>query len=127
MGVPRPGSTQVAGKLFYKIGEVCEICGIQPHVLRYWESEFPILSPAKNRAGQRIYRPKELELVKTIQRLLHDEGYTVAGARKKLSARGQGEGLPLFRRSSRDKRRTAAAEIRKDLEEILGILDSPES
>ncbi len=57
---------RAAKKLFFKIGEVCRVCELQPHVLRYWESEFPILSPAKNRAGQRIYRDRDLELIQLI-------------------------------------------------------------
>ncbi len=114
-------------KLFYKIGEVCEICGIEPHVLRYWEGEFPTLSPTKNRAGQRIYRQKDLEMVEKIHRLLHEEGYTIAGARRKLAQAGSGEGLPLFTDPSRIARRRALAEIRSDLEEIVRLLDEAEA
>ncbi len=114
-------------KLFYKIGEVCEICAIEPHVLRYWEGEFPTLSPSKNRAGQRIYRQKDLEMVETIHRLLHEEGYTIAGARRKLAQAGSGDGLPLFTDPSRVARRRALAEIRSDLEEIIRLLDGAES
>jgi DNA-binding transcriptional MerR regulator len=71
-------------KLFYKIGEVCEIADIPPHVLRYWETEFPSLKPVKNSAGQRVYRPKDIELILTIRRLLYEEGFTISGARKKI-------------------------------------------
>jgi DNA-binding transcriptional MerR regulator len=71
-------------KLFYKIGEVCEIADIPPHVLRYWETEFPSLKPVKNSAGQRVFRPKDIDLVLTIRRLLYEEGYTISGARKKI-------------------------------------------
>ena len=74
-------------KLFYKIGEVCKICDLEPHVLRYWESEFPVLSPSKNRSGQRIYRSQDLELINTISHLLYEEGFTIAGARKVLKDR----------------------------------------
>jgi DNA-binding transcriptional MerR regulator len=76
-------------KSFYKLGEVCQITDTQPYVLRFWESEFPQLAPRKSRTGQRIYRQKDVELVLQIKRLLYEEGYTIAGARKKL---GMGEG-----------------------------------
>jgi len=72
-------------KLFFKIGEVCEICGVQAHVLRYWESEFPMLAPQKNRAGQRTYRKRDVEMVLHIKELLYEDQYTIAGAKKKLT------------------------------------------
>ena len=75
----------IPDKLFYKIGEVCDHIGVQPHVLRYWESEFPMLAPQKNRAGQRVYRRKDLEIVMRIRELLYDEKFTIAGAKRKLS------------------------------------------
>jgi DNA-binding transcriptional MerR regulator len=71
-------------KLFFKIGEVCDLTGVQAHVLRYWESEFPMLAPQKNRAGQRTYRKRDVEMVLRIKELLYDELYTIAGAKKKL-------------------------------------------
>jgi DNA-binding transcriptional MerR regulator len=72
-------------KLFFKIGEVCDIVGVQAHVLRYWESEFPMLAPQKNRAGQRTYRKRDVEMALRIKELLYDELYTIPGARKRLS------------------------------------------
>ncbi len=77
-------------KLFFKIGEVCEIVGIQAHVLRYWESEFPMLAPQKNRAGQRTYRKRDVEMVLRIKELLYDEMYTIPGARKRLQTELRG-------------------------------------
>ena len=71
-------------KLFFKIGEVCDITGVQAHVLRYWESEFPMLAPQKNRAGQRTYRKRDVEMVLRIKELLYEDQYTIAGAKKKL-------------------------------------------
>lgn len=109
-------------KLFYKIGEVCEICRVEAHVLRYWETEFPGLSPSKNRAGQRIYRPKDIQLVQTIQQLLHKDGYTIAGARKRLESEAAGDGLPLFNAPRIARRKLALAEMRRDLEEILDLI-----
>jgi len=71
-------------KIYFKIGEVCELVGVQAHVLRYWESEFPMLSPQKNRSGQRSYRRRDVEISLRIKQLLYEELFTIAGARKKL-------------------------------------------
>lgn len=73
-------------KIYFKIGEVCEIVGVQAHVLRYWETEFPQLAPQKNRSGQRSYRRRDVEISLRIKELLYDEMYTIAGARKKLQS-----------------------------------------
>jgi len=75
---------RVQKRLYYKIGEACKTLGIQPYVLRYWETEFPALTPSKSRSGQRVYSEKELEIIRRIKELLYDEGYTIAGAKKKL-------------------------------------------
>src|SRR3712207_940136 len=77
-------------KLFFKIGEVCEITDVQAHVLRYWESEFPMLAPQKNRAGQRTYRKRDVEMVLRIKELLYEDQYTIAGAKKKLASELRG-------------------------------------
>ena len=82
----------IPNKLFFKIGEVCEITDTQPYVLRYWESEFPALAPAKNSSGQRIYRRKDIETVLRIKQLLYDEGFTIAGAKKRLELEASGRG-----------------------------------
>src|SRR3954452_16034498 len=71
-------------RLYYKIGGACKALAIQPYVLRYWETEFPALTPSKSRSGQRVYSEKELEIIRRIKELLYDEGYTIAGAKKKL-------------------------------------------
>lgn len=71
-------------KIYFKIGEVCDIVGVQAHVLRYWETEFPQLAPQKNRSGQRSYRRKDVETSLRIKELLYEDLYTIAGARKKL-------------------------------------------
>jgi len=81
---------KIPNKLFFKIGEVCEITDTQPYVLRYWESEFPALAPAKNSSGQRIYRRRDIETVLRIKQLLYDEGFTIAGAKKRLEAEQSG-------------------------------------
>jgi len=78
--------TEIAEKLYYRIGEVEEIAGVPAYVLRYWESEFKLLRPKKNPAGQRLYRQRDLELVQRIKTLLYDERLTLEGARKRLLA-----------------------------------------
>src|SRR5713101_928409 len=79
-------------KLFFKIGEVCDIAGVQAHVLRYWESEFPMLVPQKNRAGQRVYRKRDVEMALKIKELLYEDQYTIAGAKKRLANELRGGG-----------------------------------
>ena len=71
-------------KIYFKIGEVCELVGVQAHVLRYWETEFPTLSPQKNKSGQRSYRRRDVEIALRVKQLLYSEMFTIAGARKKL-------------------------------------------
>jgi Predicted transcriptional regulators len=83
MGYP---ATVIPEKIFFKIGEVCDLVGVQAHVLRYWETEFPMLSPQKNRSGQRTYRRRDVEIAMRIKELLYDELYTIAGAKKKLQS-----------------------------------------
>jgi DNA-binding transcriptional MerR regulator len=82
IGLPR--SEPVARKVYYSIGEVCDLTGLKPHVLRYWETQFDVLNPTKNRAGNRVYRSKEIELVLLVKHLLYDEKYTIEGANQKL-------------------------------------------
>jgi DNA-binding transcriptional MerR regulator len=84
--------SRIPEKLFFKIGEVCELIKVQPHVLRYWETEFPMLAPEKNRAGQRVYRRKDVEMVLRIRDLLYEEKFTIAGAKKKLADEMRGSG-----------------------------------
>ena len=81
----------IPDKRYFKIGEVCEITGVKQHVLRYWESEFKILSPQRARSKQRLYRKVDVENILKIRRLLKDEGFTISGAQKALAARTGGE------------------------------------
>lgn len=83
MGQP---AVAIPEKIFFKIGEVCDILDVQPHVLRYWETEFPMLSPQKNRSGQRTYRRRDVEIAIRIKELLYEDLYTIAGAKKKLQS-----------------------------------------
>lgn len=73
-------------RLYYKIGEACKLLDIQPYVLRYWETEFPLLAPSKSKSGQRVYSESELAIIKRIKELLYDEGFTIAGAKKRLES-----------------------------------------
>jgi DNA-binding transcriptional MerR regulator len=73
-------------KIYFKIGEVCDLVGVQAHVLRYWETEFPMLSPQKNKSGQRSYRRRDVEIALRVKQLLYKEMFTIAGARKKLQS-----------------------------------------
>lgn len=112
---------QTDRKLFYKIGDVCRMCELEPHVLRYWETEFTLLSPTKNRAGQRVYREKDLQLIEQIKFLLYERGYTISGANRKLLDDGTAD-LPLFSKSRVNQKKTIV-EIRNRLQEILDIVD----
>jgi DNA-binding transcriptional MerR regulator len=121
-------------KLYYKIGEVCRIVGVESYVLRYWETEFSALSPPKNKGGQRTYRPKDIELLLEIRKLLYEDGFTIAGARKQLGAAGsRPRAAPLATPGARPARKIGRAaatqpgsklrEVRAELENILTLLD----
>ena len=84
----RVAGTELPDKLFFKIGEVAQIVGVRPHVLRYWESEFNALKPLKTRGAHRVYRRRDVELAMLVRRFLHDEGLTIAGAKKRLRESG---------------------------------------
>ena len=119
---------QIPNKLFFKIGEVCEITDTQPYVLRYWESEFPSLAPAKNSSGQRIYRRRDIETVMRIKQLLYEEGFTIAGAKKRLETEMAGRvvtpgGVADTPTPKDDKGRQALLQVREQLREILTLLD----
>lgn len=104
-------STNGIKKLYYSISEVAEMFDVEPHVLRYWESEFKQLSPRKNRAGRRTYRESDIEMIRRIQHLLKVEKYTIDGARRALSSGEYDE--------ERYKNRQELLEIRRFLEQLL--------
>lgn len=125
------GDPPIPDKLFFKIGEVAELTGTKPHVLRYWESEFKMLRPAKGESGQRVYRRKDVELVFAIKNLLYEENFTIAGAKKQLSRQrapraaaaeaakpGENPLLPFGKKEG-----PGTAWLRQELQGILGILD----
>jgi len=127
----------IPNKLFFKIGEVCELTDTQPYVLRYWESEFPALAPAKNSSGQRIYRRKDIETVLRIKQLLYDEGFTIAGAKKRLEVELGGRGVTPNAMASQpdavaattpplpedERMRALLLEMREELRGILTLLE----
>jgi DNA-binding transcriptional MerR regulator len=84
-----PATTVIPDKLYFRIGEVAKLCQVQAYVLRFWESEFPQLKPNKSGTGQRLYRRRDVEVALQVKRLLHEEGYTIAGARHVLQSEGR--------------------------------------
>ena len=124
----------------FKIGEVCRLADLQPYVLRYWETEFPPLAPGKSGGGQRLYTQREVDIILRIKQLLYSEGFTIAGAKKKLEAELSGETLPTeapvpVHAARPAERRAAAApraaspddatiaRVKRELREILEMLN----
>ena len=123
-----PSTPQIPDRLFFRIGDVGELAGVETYVLRFWEGEFPTLAPKKTSNGQRQYRRKDVETVLEIKRLLYDEGYTIAGARKVLQDRGRSkkrpgpqkeQNLPFVQNSSEN---GPLHLIKTELQEILELL-----
>ncbi len=121
-------------KLYYSIGEVSELTGLKQYVLRYWETEFPSLTPSKNRAGNRTYREKDIQLVRYIKHLLYDKRFTIEGAKQKLKEMRPEDWQKIVESEGRDELDSQAAEasevnvilseIKKGLNEVLDILNS---
>jgi DNA-binding transcriptional MerR regulator len=110
---------------FFSIGEVCELTGLKPHVLRYWESQFKFLNPAKNRSGNRVYQRREVELVVLVKHLLYVEKYTIDGARQKVDEhRKKGQLKPNARRALDVH---TLASIEQELVEVLNLLGGESS
>jgi len=103
----------------YKIGEVCKIADVQPYVLRYWETEFPALAPNKSGGGQRLYTRREIDTILRIKQLLYSEGFTIAGAKKKLET--DEAPAPPVADPPKDLTR-ALLEVKKELRGILDLL-----
>ena len=119
---PIPGD-----RLYYRIGEVSRITGLKPHVLRYWESEFKVIRPYKAGSLQRLYRRKDLELIQKIKKLLYEEGFTIAGAKRKIRDLERAENvkmkLRLVEKRSDRGERELLADIREELKGIRQLLD----
>lgn len=112
---------EIPDKLYYKIGEVAEITNTEPYVLRYWESEFPSLNPSKNSSGQRLYKKRDIEIIMKIKRLLYIEGFTIAGAKKKLMEASTPSHIPGIDQNDLRKKLEKA---RDELKSILTILEN---
>ena len=109
---------------FFSIGEVCELTGLKPHVLRYWESQFRFLNPAKNRSGNRVYKAREVELIMLVKHLLYTEKFTIEGARQRIDHyRRTGELRTSARRALEAE---LVAELRGTVEAVIAILDGRE-
>jgi len=106
----QPPQPRQPSKLFYRIGEVSRISGLEPYVLRYWETEFPHLRPEKRKSGQRLYTKKDLDNILQVKQLLYQNGYTISGAKKKLRGRSGQETDDILEST------------KKDIREILELL-----
>ncbi|HZT74197.1 MAG TPA: MerR family transcriptional regulator [Terriglobales bacterium] len=116
-----PAPAHIPDKLYFRIGEVARMAGVEPYVLRFWETEFPALKPGKSSTGQRLYRRREVELALEIKRLLHEQGFTIAGARQQLKERKKNPRQPELGFSAAAP--APLAKMRRELEEILGLLN----
>ena len=106
---------------FYSIGEVCSLTDLKPHLLRYWESQFKLLNPAKNRSGNRVYARKEVELILLVKHLLYTEKFTIDGARQKLDEHRKGGSLRPAARSALQVE--TIENMERDLEALQAILE----
>jgi DNA-binding transcriptional MerR regulator len=106
---------------FFSIGEVCELTGLKQHVLRYWESQFRFLNPAKNRSGNRVYQRKEIELIQYVKHLLYTEKYTIEGARQKIDEHRRDGGLRAEARAALGVE--TLADVERQVAEVLTVLD----
>lgn len=115
-------AAQIPEKIYFKIGEVSEILGVEPYVLRYWETEFELLKPAKAPSKHRLYKKRDVELLLQIKRLLYTEGFTIEGARKKLRESKKEEKTQLKLPLSEQKYKNALIKIRRELETLRKLL-----
>ena len=121
----RTGATADAdaqAKRYYRIGEVSRITGVKPYVLRYWESEFRWMAPQKSRSKQRLYRRRDIDMILLIKKLLYEQRFTIAGARKKLREVGAGRALESGELAFKTDHRARYAKIRQELESIRALL-----
>ena len=115
----------IAKKAYYSIGEVCDLTGLKAHVLRYWETQFELLRPTKNRAGNRVFRPKEIELILLMKHLLYEKKFTIDGARQRLLDMRKGGEILAVRRDMVD--REFLAGMKQELLEVKEVLAAPPS
>jgi len=122
-GVDGSGASEDATeKRYYRIGEVSRITGVKPYVLRYWESEFRFMSPQKSRSQQRLYRRRDIDLILLVKKLLYEQRFTIAGARKKLREMGVGRALDTGSLAVETDHRSRYRHIRDELRAIRGML-----
>ena len=119
MTSPKDGQREL--QQFFSIGDVCELTELKPHVLRYWESQFRFLSPAKNRSGNRVYQRREVELIMLVKHLLYTEKYTIEGARKRIEQYRRTGALRSEARVALQ--RETIEDLRRELSTVLDILD----
>jgi DNA-binding transcriptional MerR regulator len=118
----QPGTPEIPDKLYFKIGEVSELLGVEPYVLRYWETEFPVLSPKKSGTGHRLYRRKDVELLLRIKHLLYEKRFTIEGARQALHAEAKAPKPKPAKQTQQELfSEDPLPEIRRELAEILKI------
>jgi DNA-binding transcriptional MerR regulator len=123
--------TSIPDKLYFRIGDVAKLCGVEAYVLRFWETEFTQLKPNKSGTGQRLYRKRDVELALRIKQLLYADGYTIAGARQVFAAESRESKkvaqpeLPLKRRVESESAEKQLLKLRGELREILGLLSAP--
>jgi DNA-binding transcriptional MerR regulator len=122
---PSSGPLPGIRKEYYAIGEVCELVGLKPHVLRYWEAQFPSLHPSKNRSGNRVYRRKEIRLILLVKHLLYKEKYTIEGARRRLEQLRRDGELPAATASALDEQTIEL--VRAELRDVLDTLSPGEA
>ncbi len=115
----------IAKRAYYSIGQVCELTGLKPHVLRYWETQFELLHPTKNRAGNRVFRPKEVELILLVKHLLYDQKFTIDGARQRLLDMRKGGEILAGRRDVVD--REFLTGMKHELLQVKEVLAAPPS
>ena len=116
----------IVQKEYYSIGEVCDLVGLKPHVLRYWETQFRPLNPSKNRSGNRVYQRKEIKLILLVKHLLYAEKFTIDGARQKLQQMRRGEDDEDRERAERTLDEEMIGLLRADLRKALDLLTLPE-
>ena len=117
-----PADADVNDKRYYRIGEVARVTGVKPYVLRYWESEFRWMAPQKSRSRQRLYRKRDIDTILLIKKLLYEQRFTIAGARKKLRELGLGRALEEGTLSVETDHRARYRKIREELEQIRALL-----
>ncbi len=127
MTKPAVNSPVIPDRLYFKIGDVAQICGVETYVLRFWETQFPQLKPNKSGTGQRLYRKREVEMALEIKKLVHQEGYTIAGARQALE-NGNRKAKPVSvmpaAAPGTETQKATILQVKSELREIVAMLNA---